>query len=156
MSYITRCDFFISIKQTGFLVNNSSFAQECTFEVNVHPGFSLSICRALSLLLEQLLMNEDHPSFPSCGCSFAHQHLLKQQAGGSSGAQSVQLMRVGVGRLLLPTEPEHKSTPILAKVINLWRVTYVSQCWDEEKLSLTFKKKNKAKTLSFANLGIAF
>lgn len=62
-------------------------------------------------------------------------------------------MRVGVGRPLLPAEPEHKSSPILAKVINLWRVTYVSQCWDEEKLSLTFKIKNKVKTLSFANLG---
>lgn len=65
-------------------------------------------------------------------------------------------MRVGVGRPLLPAEPEHKSSPILAKVINLWRVTYVSQCWDEEKLSLTFKIKNKVKTLSFANLGKAF
>jgi hypothetical protein len=35
-------------------------------------------------------------------------------------------MRAGVERPLLPTEPEHKSTPILAKVINLWRMTYIA------------------------------
>ena len=42
----------------------------------------------------------------------------------------------------MPTEPEHKSTPILAKVINLGRMTYISQYWDRVKPSLPLLGKN--------------
>lgn len=57
-------------------------------------------------------------------------------------------MRAGVGRPLLPTYPEHKSTPILAKVINLRKdELYITvQGWSKAILDI-YGKQDKAKIL---------
>lgn len=47
-------------------------------------------------------------------------------------------MRAGEGRLL-PTEPEHKSTPILAKIINL-RKGDIYHCVGMEKILDIYEK----------------